>query len=78
MLFRSDELDLPPALAGQNFRVASYAFGGVRDLVHNSRGQIGLGAALTFYSKPAALDPIYGRSLVSVQVFLRFRPGERR
>lgn len=77
-LVDKDELDLPLPLAGQNFRVAAFTFGGVRDLVHNARGQIGLGTALTFYSKPAALDPIYGRSPVSLQVFLRFRPGERR
>jgi len=63
-----------PALAG-SFRIAAFTFGGVRDIVHNSRGQIGLGADLTFYSKPDVLTPIYGRAPVSFQVFLRFRPG---
>ena len=58
-----------------NYRIGAFTFGGVRDLVHNRTGQIGLGADLTFYNKPAALDPTYGKNPVSVQVFLRFRPG---
>jgi len=32
---------------------------------------------VTFYSKPVALNPIYGTNPVSFQVFLRFRPGLR-
>ena len=63
-----------PALA-RSFRIAAYSFGGVRDLVHNSHGQIGLGADLTFYSMPDALTAFYGNHPVSLQVFLRFRPG---
>jgi len=38
-------------------------------------GQLGLGADVTFYSKPAALDSAYGTSPVSFRVFLRARPG---
>ncbi|MGH9580919.1 MAG: hypothetical protein ACRD2R_07995 [Terriglobales bacterium] len=57
------------------FRVGAYTFGGVRDLVHNDFGQIGLGADVTFYSKPAAIAVLYGENPVSVHVFLRFRPG---
>ena len=44
--------------------------------MHNRYGQIGLGADVTFYSKPAALDPIYGSNPVSMHVFLRLRPGK--
>ena len=40
-----------------------------------SRWQLGLGADVTFYSKPAVLDPIYGDNPVSFHVFLRVRPG---
>jgi len=47
----------------------------VRDLVQNRIGQVGLGASATFYSKPAALDPVYGNNPVSFSVFLRLRPG---
>ena len=48
---------------------------GVRDLVQNQHWQVGLGADVAFYSKPAALDPVYGDSPVSFHVFLRVRPG---
>jgi hypothetical protein len=37
---------------------------------------MGLGADVTFYSKPAALDAAYGDRPVSFQIFLRFRPGK--
>jgi hypothetical protein len=73
-LVDKDELELDPPLAGQSLRIGAYTFGGVRDLVQNRYGQIGLGAALTFYSKPAVLDTIYGANPVSFQIFLRLRP----
>jgi hypothetical protein len=57
------------------FRVGAYSLGGARDLVHNSLWQLALGADLTLYSKPSALDASYGNSPVSFQVFLRARPG---
>jgi hypothetical protein len=57
------------------FRIGAYTLGGVRDLVQNEHWQLGLGADVTFYSKPAALDPVYGDSPVSFHVFLRLRPG---
>jgi hypothetical protein len=74
-LVDKDELDLAPPLNDQSFRIGSYSFGGVRDLVHNKHGQIGLGAGVTFYSKPASLDPVYGNNPVSFSIFLRLRPG---
>ena len=39
---------------------------------------MGLGADVTFYSKPAALDPAYGDRPVSFQIFLRMRPENPR
>lgn len=72
-----DNVRTPPAFAaGTSFRIGAFTFGGVRDLVHNRRGQIGAGADLTFYSKPDILSPLWGRDPVSLHVFLRFRPGE--
>jgi len=53
-------------------------FGGERDLVEGRAGQLGLGADLTFYSKPSALDLSYGNFPVSFQIFLRMRPGRFR
>src|SRR5579862_4525782 len=57
------------------YRIGAYTFGGVRDLVQNRKWQLGLGADVTFYSKPAALNPVYGTDPVSFHVFLRVRPG---
>lgn len=70
-LVDKDELQLP---APGSFRIGAYTFGGVRDLRRGGYGQLGLGADVTVYSKPALLNPIYGRRPVSFHVFLRFRP----
>ena len=72
-LVDKDELFVAPEA---NYLIGAFTFGGVRDLVHNRTGQIGLGADVTLYSKPAALDAAYGNRPVSFQVFLRFRPGK--
>jgi hypothetical protein len=72
-LVDKDEL-FPAALSAPSFRIGAYTFGGVRDLASSSYGTVGLGADVTFYSKPVALDPVYGKNPVSFHVFLRFRP----
>jgi hypothetical protein len=74
-LVDKDELNLSPPLNGRSFRIGSYTFGGVRDFVHHQHGQIGVGVGVTFYSKPSVLDPIYGQNPVSLNIFLRLRPG---
>lgn len=73
-LVDKDEL-FPLALTQPTYRIGAYTFGGVRDLVQNRAWQLGLGADVTVYSKPAALDAAYGNCPVSFQVFLRMRPG---
>jgi hypothetical protein len=73
-LVDKDEL-FPQAATHPAYRVGAYTFGGVRDLVQNRAWQLGLGADVTVYSKPAALDAAYGSRPVSFQVFLRVRPG---
>lgn len=73
-LVDKDEL-FPELLVRPAFRIGAYTFGGVRDLLHNSYGQIGLGADVTFYSKPTGLNSFYGETPVSFHIFLRFRPG---
>ncbi|HWR15973.1 MAG TPA: hypothetical protein VN577_14185 [Terriglobales bacterium] len=75
-LVDKDELHLDPPLDHGSFRIGAYTIGGVRDIVQNKYGQIGLGADVTFYSKPAVLDSVYGKNPVSFHVFLRFRPGK--
>jgi hypothetical protein len=73
-LVDKDEL-FPQAPVHPAYRVGSYTFGGVRDVVQQPAWQLGLGADLTFYSKTAALDAAYGNRPVSFQIFLRLRPG---
>jgi hypothetical protein len=73
-LVDKDEL-FPQATAHPAYRIGAYTFGGVRNLVQNRTWQLGLGADVTVYSKPALLDAAYGEHPVSFQVFLRVRPG---
>jgi hypothetical protein len=73
-LVDKDEL-FPQAATHPAYRIGAYTFGGVRDLVQNSNWQLGLGADLTVYLKPAILDAAYGNYPVSFQIFLRLRPG---
>src|SRR5580700_7623889 len=73
-LVDKDEL-FPELQTHPSYRIGAYTFGGVRDLVQNHRWQLGLGADVTFYTKPDVLDPIYGQNPVSFHVFLRVRPG---
>jgi hypothetical protein len=73
-LVDKDEL-FPQAAVHPAYRIGAYTFGGVRDLVHDRAWQLGLGADVTFYSKPPVLDVSYGNHPVSFQIFLRMRPG---
>jgi len=73
-LVDKDEL-FPQALVHPAYRIGAYTFGGVRDLIQNRAWQLGLGADVTFYLKPAVLDSSYGNNPVSFQIFLRMRPG---
>ena len=74
-LVDKDEL-FPQATVVRTDRIGAYTFGGVRDLIYNKTWQMGLGGDLTFYSKPAALNAVYGNHPVSFQIFLRFRPAK--
>ncbi len=73
-LVDKDEL-FPEAPVHPAYRIGAYTFGGVRDFLRSERWQIGLGGDVTFYSKPAVLDPVYGNDPVSFHVFVRVRPG---
>jgi hypothetical protein len=73
-LVDKDEL-FPQALTHASDRIGAYTFGGVRDFIHNEQWQVGLGADVEIYTKPAVLNPVYGERPVSFHVFLRVRPG---
>ncbi|MBC8031383.1 MAG: hypothetical protein H7Z16_14835 [Pyrinomonadaceae bacterium] len=59
-----------------SFRIGAYTFGGARDIWGSEKISVALGSDVTFYSKPAQLDPIYGNNPVSYRFFLRFRSGK--
>jgi hypothetical protein len=73
-LVDKDEL-FPQAAVHPAYRIGAYTVGGLRDLVQNRLWQLGLGADITFYSKPLALNAAYGARPVSFQIFLRARPS---
>ena len=73
-LVDKDEL-FPQAPVHPAYRIGAYTFGGVRDLVQSHSWQLGLGADITFNTKPAVLDSAYGTNPVSFRIFLRVRPG---
>jgi hypothetical protein len=73
-LVDKDEL-FPEAPVHPTYRIGAYTFGGVRDLIQNHAWQLGLGADVTFYSKPPVLEATYGQNPVSFQIFLRVRNG---
>jgi hypothetical protein len=59
-----------------SFRIGAYTFGGARDVWNTKRLSMAIGSDLTFYSKPAVLDRIYGNNPVSWRLFLRLRPSK--
>ncbi len=62
--------------AHPSFRIGAYTFGGARDLWTNKKLSLAIGGDVTFYSKPPALDPVYGNNPVSWKFFLRIRPSK--
>jgi hypothetical protein len=59
-----------------SFRIGAYTFGGVRDIWNTDTVSLGIGSDLTFFSKPAMLDRIYGSNPMGWKLFLRIRPGK--
>ena len=59
-----------------SFRIGAFTFGWARDIWTTSKLSLAVGSDVTFYSKPAILDPIYGNSPVSWKAYMRFRPGK--
>lgn len=59
-----------------SFRIGAFTFGGARDVVSSKKVSLAIGSDLTFYSKPAVLDQLYGSHPVSWKLFLRLRPAK--
>jgi hypothetical protein len=58
------------------FRIGAYTFGAARDIWNTEKFSLAVGSDLTFYSKPEALNSIYGDNPVSYKFFFRIRPGK--
>jgi len=59
-----------------SFRIGAYTFGGARDIWTSNKLSLAVGSDVTFYSKPAALDQLYGNNPVSWRIFFRIRPAK--
>jgi hypothetical protein len=66
-----DELQMGPP--GSTFRVHAYTAGFTHDVGTFWRMETGMGANVTAYAIPAAIQPFYGEHPVGVDVYLRFR-----
>jgi len=59
------------------FRVNSFSFGYVRDVVQNKGVDVGLGTMVTINTNPAGLTPYYGGTRhAGWQAFMRIRPSK--
>ncbi|MEA2203780.1 MAG: hypothetical protein QOE77_556 [Blastocatellia bacterium] len=58
------------------FRIGAFTFGGARDVWNTDKISMAIGSDVTFYSKPAVLDQLYGGQPVSWKLFLRLRPAK--
>ncbi len=55
------------------YRIRAYTLGYTRDLPFFSHLETGVGANLSFYSIPHALQPVYGEHPAGGNIFIRFR-----
>jgi hypothetical protein len=77
-LLRHDDLHRLGFPEGQDhpqFRIGAYTFGYARDVWNTDKISMALGSDVTFYSKPEALDQVYGRNPTSYRFFIRLRPN---
>jgi hypothetical protein len=58
------------------FRIGAYTFGAARDIWNTEKFSLAVGSDFTFYSKPKALDSVYGDNPVSYKFFIRIRPNK--
>src|SRR5437868_9994492 len=76
LLRPSDRARLGITQAHPSFRIGAYTTGFVRDVWNTDKVSFAVGSDLTFYSRPAILDPLYGQRPVSWKLFFRIRPGK--
>jgi hypothetical protein len=76
LLFKGAEVT-PAVDIPETARIGALTLGYLKDLVAARGVRIGVGADLTGYSFPSALEAVYGRGPLAAHAFLRFRWGER-
>ena len=68
-----DELqNAPPG----NYAIGKFVFGDVHTLSRKNGLDLGLGAYAGLYTFPTSLDPTYGKSPLTLGIFLRLRPSK--
>lgn len=60
-------------LHDQTFRVGKLSIGAIHDFAHVGHAKVGVGALVSRYALPSALDQVYGSNPTSYIVFLRAR-----
>ncbi|MDT4966520.1 MAG: hypothetical protein QOJ64_1257 [Acidobacteriota bacterium] len=75
LLNSAERLSLGIADSHPLFRIGAYTFGAARDVWETDKFSVALGGDVTFYSKPAMLDSVYGNNPTSYHFFVRFRLG---
>jgi hypothetical protein len=73
LLDRAERLRLGITDSHPQFRIGAYTFGAARDVWNTDKFSVALGGDVTFYSKPAVLDSVYGNNPTSYHFFIRFR-----
>ena len=76
LLREEDRIQLGILEHHPSFRIGAYTFGATREIWSTELASLAIGGDVTFYSKPSALDPIYGTNPVSWKLFFRIRPGK--
>ncbi len=67
-----DEIEGVPA---GTYKVNKFLLGGVREVSRFDGLDFGVGGYVGFYSFPSSLEPFYGKSPLTVGVFVRLRPS---
>jgi hypothetical protein len=75
LLDQADRARLGIADSHPLFRVGAYTFGAARDVWETENFKVAVGGDVTFYSKPAILDSVYGNDPTAYHFFVRFRLG---
>lgn len=75
LLSRDERLQLGITASHPLFRIGAYTFGAARDIWNTEKLSVAIGTDFTFYSKPDALDSIYGNNPTSYRFFIRLRPS---